>query len=130
VFNATFNNISLISWRENRNIGLNFLLNGSTKILECYHGSKIEPSNTIDCGLLKCNDFKKGSCYSIFSFLCMFCRSLFVLLSFFFWPLHCLFFYDLRLLITLLILLKITNNILNQGRSKSLDWTAYKQINF
>ena len=44
--------------RENRNIGLNFLLNGSTKILECYHGSKIEPSNTIDCGLLKCNNFK------------------------------------------------------------------------
>jgi hypothetical protein len=27
------------------------------------------------------------SCYSIFSFICMFCRSLFVLLPFFFWPL-------------------------------------------
>jgi hypothetical protein len=27
--------------------------------------------------------FKWGSCYSIFSFMCIFCRSLFVLLSFF-----------------------------------------------
>ena len=31
----------------------------------------------------------------------MFCRSLFVLLLFLFWPLYCLFFLDLRLLITL-----------------------------
>ena len=31
------------------------------------------------------------------------CRSLFVLLSFFFWPLCCLFFFDLRILITLLV---------------------------
>ena len=31
--------------------------------------------------------FQWGSCYSIFSFICMFCRSLFVLLYFFFWPL-------------------------------------------
>ena len=30
----------------------------------------------------------------------MLCRPLFVLLSFFFWPLYCLFFFDLRLLIT------------------------------
>ena len=41
-----------------------------------------------------------GSCYSIFSVVCMFCRSLFVLLSFFFWPLCCLFFLDIRILIT------------------------------
>ena len=33
------------------------------------------------------------------SFMCMFCRSLFVILSFFFWPLCCLSF-DLRILIT------------------------------
>ena len=33
-------------------------------------------------------------------FSVMLCRPLFVLLSFFFWPLHCLFFFDLRLLIT------------------------------
>ena len=46
--------------------------------------------------------FQWGSCYSIFSFMCMFCRSLFVLLSFFFWPL-CGLFFDLRILITPLV---------------------------
>jgi hypothetical protein len=40
---------------------------------------------------------------NIFSFMCMFCRSLFVLLSFFFWPLCCLFFFNLRILITPLV---------------------------
>ena len=45
-------------------------------------------------------DFQWGSCYSIFSFMCMFCRSLFVILFFFFWPLCCLSFFDLRILIT------------------------------
>jgi hypothetical protein len=44
--------------------------------------------------------FLSDSCYSIFSFMCMFCRSLFVLLYFFFWPLYCLFFFDKRILIT------------------------------
>ena len=45
-------------------------------------------------------------CYSIFSFMCMFCRFvdlLFVLLYFFFWPLCCLFFFDMRILITPLV---------------------------
>jgi hypothetical protein len=48
--------------------------------------------------------FQWGSCYSIFSFMCMFCRSLFVLLFIFFWSLcslHCL---DLRIRITPLVL--------------------------
>jgi hypothetical protein len=35
--------------------------------------------------------------------MCMFCRSLFVILSFFFWSLCCLFFFDLRILITPLV---------------------------
>ena len=35
--------------------------------------------------------------------MCMFYRSLFVLLYFFFWPLCCMFFFDLRILITLLV---------------------------
>ena len=35
--------------------------------------------------------------------ICMFCRSLFVLLYFFFWPLCCLFFFDIRILITTLV---------------------------
>jgi hypothetical protein len=68
-------------------------------------------------------DFWWGSCYTIFSFMRMFCRSLFVLLYFFFlaivlsvllftnsyypfgilWPLCCLFFLDLRILIIPLV---------------------------
>ena len=40
--------------------------------------------------------FKWDSCYSIFSFLCMFCRSLFVLLIFFLLPFCCLSLFDLR----------------------------------
>ena len=47
--------------------------------------------------------FQWGSCYSIFSFMCMYCRSLFVLLYFFFWLLCCLFFFDIRILITPLV---------------------------
>ena len=47
--------------------------------------------------------FKCGSCYSIFSFICMFSWSLFVLLYFFFWPLCCLFFFDVRILIAPLV---------------------------
>ena len=43
------------------------------------------------------------SCYSIFSCVCMFCRSLFVLFSFFFWSLCCLSFFDLWLLIIPLV---------------------------
>ena len=47
--------------------------------------------------------FQWGSCYSIFSFMCMFYKLLFVLLSFFVWSLCCLFFFDLRIMITPLI---------------------------
>ena len=43
------------------------------------------------------------SCYSIFSFKCMFYRSFFVLLYFLFWPLCYLFFFDIRVLITPLV---------------------------
>ena len=51
--------------------------------------------------LVYTSDFQWG--YSIFSFICMICRSLFVLLYFFFWPLCCLFFFDIRILITPLV---------------------------
>ena len=47
--------------------------------------------------------FQWESCYSIFSCMCMFCRSLFVLLYFFFCPLCCLFFFDLWIMITPLV---------------------------
>ena len=43
--------------------------------------------------------FKMCSRYSIFSFMCMFCRSLFVLLPCFVWPFYCLSS-DLRILTT------------------------------
>jgi hypothetical protein len=46
--------------------------------------------------------FSSGSCYSIFSLMCN-VLSLFVLLSFLFWPLCCLSFFDLRILITPLV---------------------------
>jgi hypothetical protein len=36
-------------------------------------------------------------------FCVMFCRSLFVLLTFFFWPLYCMSFFDLQYLITPLV---------------------------
>jgi hypothetical protein len=38
-----------------------------------------------------------------FSVICMFCRSLFVLLCFFIWPLCCLFFFDIRIMIAPLV---------------------------
>ena len=47
--------------------------------------------------------FSGGSCYYICSCGCMFCRSLFVLLSFLLWSLCCLFFTDLRMLIIRLV---------------------------
>jgi hypothetical protein len=45
--------------------------------------------------------------------LCIFCSSLFVLLSFFFWSLCCLFFFDLRILIGIfkLFMIQIWLNI-------------------
>jgi hypothetical protein len=38
--------------------------------------------------------FEWGTCYSIFSCTCMFCRSLFVMLYFFIWPLCCSSIYE------------------------------------
>jgi hypothetical protein len=63
--------------------------------------------------------FKWGSCYSFFSFICMFCRSLFVLLSFFFWPLCCLLFFDLRIMITPLV----------SSKSSYLNLSVYIEYN-
>ena len=49
------------------------------------------------------SQYQIGSCYSIFSLMCMLCRSLFVLLSYFFYSLCFLFFFDLRIMITRLV---------------------------
>jgi hypothetical protein len=54
--------------------------------------------------------FLWGSWYSIFSFMCMFCRSSFVLL--FFCLLCCRFFFDTRILITPLVSSNSSFNIL------------------
>ena len=54
--------------------------------------------------------FQWGPSYTVFSFMCMFCRSLFVISSFFFCPLCCLFFFDLRILITPLVSKNSTDN--------------------
>ena len=47
--------------------------------------------------------FMWGSCYSIFCCICMFCRSLFVILFFIIRPWCCLFFFYLRFLIAPLV---------------------------
>ena len=55
-----------------------------------------------------------SSRYPIVSFMFMFCRSLFELLCFFFWPLCCLFFFDIRMLIAPLV-----------SSNSSLEWYIY-----
>ena len=45
--------------------------------------------------------FQWDSCYSIFSFICMFCRSLFVFFYLFCWPLCCLLFFEVHVEICL-----------------------------
>ena len=52
---------------------------------------------------LRSHPFLVGFVLLDFSIMCMFCRSLFVLLYFIFWPLCCLFFFDIRILITSLL---------------------------
>ena len=47
--------------------------------------------------------FGWGSCWSVFSFMCLFYISLFVLLYFFVWSLWCLFVFDMRILIAPLV---------------------------
>ena len=54
-------------------------------------------------------------CYSIFGFICIFCRPLFVLLFIFFWPLCCLFFFSIRILITPLV---SSNSSYNHNRGR------------
>ena len=77
-----------------------------------------------------------GSCYSIFSFMCMFCRSLFVYLYFVFLSLFCLSFFDLRILINLLIssnsssvhcriVYQMTSLILNSQEDSCLIYVMY-----
>jgi len=54
--------------------------------------------------------------------MCMFCRSLFVLLSFFFWVLFCLFF-DIRILIIPLVSSNSFNKDIPETRRGIFEWT-------
>ena len=63
----------------------------------------------------------------LFSFICMFCKSLFVLLSVFLWPLFCLSF-DIRVLITPLYLHSSYHRICNYSNLTGVtcgEGTAY-----
>ena len=81
VFNTTFNNISVISWRS-------VVLVEKTGV-PCKNHRHVAS-----------HCFQWGSCYLIFSFMRMFCRSVVVFLFFFFWPLYCLFFFDLQVMVS------------------------------
>jgi hypothetical protein len=75
--------------------GKNFIRRSSCRLTVTWWVSQVvqEPQTLSEYLILV------GSCCSIFSILCSFCRSLFV---FFVWSLHCLSF-DLRLLVTPLV---------------------------
>ena len=64
----------------------------------CYVSS-FSGLSIFDCHFGICRGCCNPVFTSIFSFICMFCRSLFVLLSFFFWPLCRLLFFDILILI-------------------------------
>ena len=61
---------------------------------------------------------------TLLSFICMFCRSLFVLLYFFFWPLCCLFFFNIRILITSL---RYLQTLLSDKLSYNVISSTYNQ---
>ena len=60
----------------------------------------------------------------------MFCRSLFVHLYFFFWPLCCLFFLALRILITSLVSSTLLLNVFIAMIALSNSWCIYENIVF
>ena len=72
--------------------------------------------------------FLLGSCYSIFSFICMFSRSLFVLLYFFFWPLCCLFFFDMISSNSSIGALKVSVIYKPIIKLRRFDWSEYTII--
>jgi hypothetical protein len=90
VFNATFRNISAISWQlvlvveepESPEITTDHH-EATSKLISFAAASRVHPF----CNLQSLT----------------FCRSLFVSFYFFFWPLYCLFFFDIRIMITPLV---------------------------
>ena len=83
---------------------LGFLFSFSIiSLVQCFHYSapRILRGQLLSFILWETTFSHKG--YSIFCFICMFCRSLFVLLCFSFWPLCCLFVFEIRILNTPLV---------------------------
>ena len=79
-------------------------------IIKCKKPSPYDVTTTSKTELIYWEQLKRTICRTciypgflvgLVSFMCMFCRSLFVLLSL--WPLCCLFFFDIRILITHLV---------------------------
>jgi hypothetical protein len=66
-------------------------------------------------------------CYSIFSFVCMFCRSLIVLLYFLFWSLCCIFFFNLRISITPLVFSSSTVKLSKWWLQLGVNWQSNRQ---
>jgi hypothetical protein len=86
-------NMSYIAWRHSTNaIMIGNIIDRWTTKNKCSRNLSVRSTWV----------HPRDWCYSIFSFMCMFCRSLFILLSFFFGSLCCLSF-DLRILITPLV---------------------------
>ena len=97
---------NILSARQHYKIQLNLLFQYKEDIIIISSIQLNKCSLTqYNCHIVcSCNDMIPVSgIYSILSFMCIFCRSLFVLLSFFIWSLCCLFFFDIRILITPLV---------------------------
>jgi len=90
--------------------------NGNSTLSIIYDYDLVYPYHAFPSSIIICDHFNSitkfaarltllmcSHLWTLLSFICMFCRSLFVLLYFFFWPWCCLFFFDIRVLITPLV---------------------------
>ena len=77
----------------------------SSRLIQIYNNHKLSFGDVTLILVMesKISWYLWGSCYSIFSIMCLLFISLFVISSFFFWSLCCLFFSDLRILIIRLL---------------------------
>jgi len=84
-------------------LNLIFILKVFFWLLYCLYFFDLRILNTLTDHMSSPPGCWWGSCCSIFSHLCTFLliNVCFMLLSFFFWSLYCLLFFDLRLLNTL-----------------------------
>ena len=116
IFNLA-NRVATVSHRNIRSLSLLFVPRYYEILTNLVTNFFSQDSNT--------SGFQWDSCYSIFSFMCMFCRSLFVFLYIFFWPVYCLSFFDLRVLITPLV---SSNSSLLTSGSEPLSYVDPLQL--